>query len=81
MWKLIVDLETDTAVFDFNERQEALVFMLDILEHGIRKEKDGGGLVLYPPAAIRMFEIWEEPDEPAAGDLDPSPRQGNEGAT
>ena len=68
MWKLIVDMETDTAVFDFNERKEALVFMLDILEHGIRKEKDGGGLVLYPPAAIRMFEIWEEPDEPVAED-------------
>ena len=69
MWKLIVDLHIDSKIFDFDEREHALAFMLDVLEHGLRRDGEDGALTLYPPAAIRMFEIWEEHDG-AAADLD-----------
>lgn len=66
MWKLSIDIPgyiPGEMTFDFDESEHALAFMLDVLEHGIRQEKENGRVTLYPPAAIRMFELWEEREE------------------
>ena len=64
MWKLSIDIDAprqDTALieleFNFDERGHGLAFMLDVIEHGLRQEKEDGSLTLYPPVAIERFVL------------------------